>query len=66
MQYRINTKNKITEQPDETERTEKVTSIEIIKENPNDSLFTLKKDSHRSNIVSDSNSKKLQIKQSIN
>ncbi len=53
--------------PDETERTQKVKSIEIIKENTNDSILTLKKDSHRSSLVnSDSNSKKLQIKQFIN
>jgi hypothetical protein len=53
--------------PDETERTQKVKSIVLIKENTNDSILTLKKDSHRSNLVnSDSNSKKLQIKQFIN
>ena len=53
--------------PDETDRTQKVKSIEIIKETNNDSLFTLKKDSNRSNFVNaDSNSKKLQIKQFIN
>ena len=41
--------------------------IDIIKETNNDSLFTLKKDSNRSNFVNaDSNSKKLQIKQFIN
>lgn len=49
--------------PDETDRTQKVTSVEIIKENNNDSLFTLKKDSNRANLINpDLNTKKLQIK----
>ena len=53
--------------PDETDRTQKVTSHEIIKENNNDSLFTLKKDSNRANLINpDLNTKKLQIKQFIN
>ena len=55
--------NKINELPDETDRTQKVTSVEIIKENNNDSLFTLKKDSNRANLINpDLNTKKLQIK----
>ena len=46
--------------PDETDRTQKVTSVEIIKENNNDSLFTLKKDSNRANLINpDLNTKKL-------
>lgn len=37
---------------EETERTEKVKSIEIIHENANDSLYTLKKDSIISHNIS--------------